>query len=249
MNAVVRDSSGRLITGLTKDDFEIYDQGKKQAISSFHVELAHPPSLPAPEKMEKLPSAPLPPPPPRYLGFYFDDENMSAADIAFATKATEGFILKNMEETDRAGVFTSSTTVTQQFTSNKQEILGTLAKLTSHQRNATFGAGACPRITPYEAMQIAQHFDTHTDVFDMALAQAVQCHCSPPDARTQASCVVEQAGLVQTQAATVVLSFGVEMYAVDSLAVLGDVIRYMGKMPHGRRLLIMTSSGFFLKNR
>jgi hypothetical protein len=47
---------------------------------------------------------------------------------------------------------------------------------------------------------------------------------------------------VQTQSATV-LSLS-EQFAQDSLGVLGDVIRYLGKMP-GKRMLIMTSSGFF----
>ncbi len=96
----------------------------------------------------------------------------------------------------------------------------------------------CPKITPYEAYQIVKFFDTHSDVFDMALAQAVQCNCTPTDT----SCPVEQARLVQTQAATV-LSLS-EQFAQDSLGTLGDVIRYMGRMP-GRRMLIMTSSGFF----
>jgi len=245
LNVVVRDAKGQPIGGLKKEDFEIYDQGKKQNILSFNVELAYPPLMPAPEKMtEAPPPAPPPSAPPRYLAMYFDDENMSTADLVFARKAVEGFIQKHMEETDRAGVFTSSTTETQSFTSNKREILATLAKLVSHQRSATFGATSCPRITPYEAMQIDQSFDAHTDVFDMALAQAVQCNCSTStnDAPAMATCIVEQTGLVRTQAATV-LSLS-EQFAQDSLGVLGDVIRYLGKMP-GRRMLIMTSSGFF----
>ena len=240
MNVVVRDGKGQLVTGLRKEDVEIYDQGKKQNISAFTMELAHPLATKAPEHVEAtaLPPAPPPPAPPRYLGFYFDDENMSTADLTYARKAAEGFVNKNMEETDRAGVFSSSTTVTQQFTSNKQQILDTMVKLVSHQHSATFGATACPKITPYEAYQINKMFDTHSDVFDMALAQAIQCNCLPTDT----SCPVEMAKLVQTQAATV-LSLS-EQFAQDSLGVLGDVIRYMGKMP-GRRMLIMTSSGFF----
>lgn len=240
MTVVVRDNKGQLVTGLKKEDFEIYDQGKKQNISAFTVELAHPPATKVPEHVEAAaaPPAPPPPAPPRYLGFYFDDENMSSSDLVFARKAAEGFVNKNMEETDRAGLFTSSTTVTQQFTSNKQQMLDTLSKLVSHQRSATFGATSCPKITPYEAYQITKFFDTHSDVFDMAVAQAVQCNCTASDA----SCPVEQARLVQTQAATV-LSLS-EQFAQDSLGTLGDVIRYMGRMP-GRRMLIMTSSGFF----
>jgi VWFA-related protein len=241
LTVTVRDANGKLVTGLKQSDFEIWDQGKKQTVSGFNMELAHPPAIKVPEHVETQSAPPAPPPsvPPRFLGFYFDDQNMSAADLVFARKAAEGFVGKNMEETDRAGVFTSSTTVTQQFTSNKQQILDTLAKLVSHQRGSNFGSTSCPRITPYEAMQIVQMFDTHSDAFDLALAQAVQCNCN---SQADANCAVEQSRLVQTQAATV-LSVS-ESFAQESLGVLGDVIRYMGRMP-GRRMLIMCSSGFF----
>ncbi len=243
VTVVVRDADGKLVTGLKQDDFEIYDQGKKQKISAFNMELAHPPATKVPEHVETQvpPPAPPAPTPPRYLGFYFDDVNMSSADMTFARKAAVGFVEKNMAETDRAGVFTSSTTVTQQFTSNKKQILDTLAKLISHQRAGNFGSTSCPRITPYEAYQISKNFDTHTDVFDLAVAQAVQCNCQPPSG----NCMQEQVRLVQTQAATV-LSLA-EQFAQDSLGVLGDVIRYMGRMP-GRRMLIMCSSGFFSRS-
>jgi VWFA-related protein len=242
VSVVARDDKGQPVSGLKKEDFEIYDQGKKQIISSFNVEFAHAPESKTTAQIEAQKSAP-PPVPPRFLAIYFDDVNMSTPDLAFARKAAEGFVRKNMEETDRAGVFTSSTTVTQQFTSSKQEILATLAKLISHQQSATLGATACPRITPYEAFQINQTFDTHTDVFDMAVTEAVQCHCQGAnDGQTRVSCTAEMARLVQTQAATV-LSLS-EQFAQDSLGVLGDIIRYLGKMP-GRRMLIMTSSGFF----
>ena len=243
MSVTVRDGKGQLVSGLRKEDFELYDQGKKQNISAFTTELAHPPATKAPEHVEAaaLPPAPPPLPKPRFLGFYFDDENMSTADLAFTRKAAEGFINKNMEETDRAGIFTSSTTVTQQFTSNKQQILDTLAKVVSHQRSATLRGMSCPNITPYEAYQIVKFFDTHSDVFDMALAQAVQCNCHPAPDRSELP-DGKWRGLVQTQAATV-LSLS-EQFAQDSLGVLGDVIRYMGRMP-GRRMLIMASSGFF----
>src|SRR5579863_10200677 len=122
VTVVVRDANGKLVTGLKQDDFEIYDQGKKQKISAFNMELAHPPATKVPEHVETQAPPPVPPPPtpPRYLGFYFDDVNMSSGDMTFARKAAVGFIEKNMADTDRAGVFTSSTTVTQQFTSNKQ---------------------------------------------------------------------------------------------------------------------------------
>jgi VWFA-related protein len=243
VNVVVRDSKGQLVTGLKKEDFEIYDQGKKQNISQFNVEIAHPPVTRAPEHVEAQTQPPVPPPPPRprFLGFYFDDQNLSASDLTFARKAAVGFVEKHMEPTDRAGVFTSSTTVTQQFTSNKQQILDTITKVVSHQRSSSFGATSCPRITPYEAYQIHESYDQHSDAFDLALAQAIQCNCLSSDP----GCPAQMVKLVQTQAETV-LSLS-EQFAQESLGVLGDVIHYMGRMP-GHRMLIMTSSGFFAKS-
>src|SRR5579863_5432996 len=44
VNVVVRDSHGQAISGLTKEDFAIFDQGKKQKISMFSPELANPPA-------------------------------------------------------------------------------------------------------------------------------------------------------------------------------------------------------------
>jgi VWFA-related protein len=242
MNVVVRDANGRPVSGLNKEDFQIFDQGKRQTISSFNVEYAHAPEVKPSEQIQAQSTA-TPPVPPRYLAMYFDDTNMSTGDLAFARKAAIGFVSKNMDETDRGGVFTSSTTVTQQFTSSKQEIIATLGKLQSHQHSASFGSTVCPKITPYEAFQINATFDSHSDVFDAAVQESVQCHCQGAnDMQTRASCTSEMARMVQTQAATV-LSLS-EQFAQDSLGVLGDVIRYLGKMP-GRRMLIMTSSGFF----
>src|ERR1039458_6593326 len=42
VTVVVRDAKGQPISGLTKDDFQIFDQGKQQKISLFTAELAHP---------------------------------------------------------------------------------------------------------------------------------------------------------------------------------------------------------------
>jgi VWFA-related protein len=234
VNVVVRDAHGKPISGLTKEDFEVYDQGKQQKISLFNAELAHPVVAPAPAVAETA-AAPPPPPPviaPRYLGMYFDDQNMSAGQLVYVRKAAEAFVNKNMEETDRAAVFTSSETVTQQFTSDKRQILNALAKLLSHKHGDT--VPGCPVITPYQAYEIELFFNEHNDATDLAVSEALACHtCTDaPDCLR----------FVETRAATV-LSLN-QSFAQDSLGVLGDIIRYMGKMP-GKRTLIMASAGFF----
>ena len=234
MTVVVRDAHGQPLKGLKKEDFDLYDNGKKQNISYFTVEYAHPPAPPAPVTTAQAPAAPPPPVPPRYIGMYFDDVNMSEPDILYARKAADSFVRNNMEETDRAGVFTSSTTVTQQFTSNKQQLLAAVAKLLSHKKEATIHD--CMNITPYQAYQISQFRFEHNDALDLAIAAAKACQeCDPRDPN---GCT-----LVAENQAAVVLSLS-ENFAQDSLGVLNDVIRYMEKMP-GRRTLIMASGGFF----
>ncbi len=234
LTVVVRDARGQTVGGLKKEDFDLYDNGKKQDISYFSVEYAHPPAPPVPLTTAEAPVPPPLPAAPRYIGMYFDDMNMSEPDIQYSRKAAESFIRNNMEETDRAGVFTSSTTVTQQFTSNKQQLLGAVAKLLSHKKDATLHD--CMNITPYQAYEIHQFRNEHTQAFDLAFAAAIACgECGSKDSQ---GCTLT----VETQA-EVIVSLS-ENFAQDSLGVLNDVIRYMEKMP-GRRTLIMASGGFF----
>jgi len=234
VNVVVRDAKGKTISGLKREDFEVYDQGRQQKISSFTAELAHPPIAPPPVVAEAAAAPPPPPPtvPPRYLGMYFDDVNISSGQLVYVRKAAEAYVNKNMEDTDRAAVFTSSETVTQQFTSNKQQILGALGKLLSHKHGDS--VPGCPVITPYQAYEIGLFFNEHNDATDLAISEAMACHtCTDaPDCMR----------FVETRAATV-RSIN-ENFAQDSLGVLGDIIRYMGRMP-GKRTLIMASGGFF----
>ncbi len=233
VNVVIRDSHGQPISGLTKNDFQIFDQGKEQKITSFTAEVAPSRAAQVPQTSAVAPTAPPPPAAPRYLGLYFDDLNTTAGELLYSRKAAEKYILHNMEESDRAGIFTSSATVTQQFTGNKQLLLDTLSKLLSHKRDPTFHD--CMNITPYQAFQISLLWNTHSEALDLAAAKAGACHeCDlGPDGCFRAA---------ETEAATVLTLS--ENFAQDSLGVLGDVIRYMGKMP-GRRTLIMASSGFF----
>src|SRR5580704_2855956 len=164
VTVVVRDAHGKPVDGLKKEDFEVYDDGKPQAISIFSVETAAPPPpTVVPTVITTAPPpAPPAPPQPRYVGMYFDDNNMKTQDLVFVRKAAESFIRKNIEPYDRVAIFTSSTTVTRSFTSDKQQLFDTLAQLTSHIRTASFGAMACPSIDAYQAFQIEQFQNEHS---------------------------------------------------------------------------------------
>ncbi|HUK30057.1 MAG TPA: VWA domain-containing protein [Candidatus Acidoferrum sp.] len=241
VGVVVRDENGKAVPGLKKSDFQVFDSGKLQTISNFTVEedkpAPPPPPVAVPPSLHAAPAPVVAPPkqPARYVGFYFDDINMKSSDLTYVRKAAQKFVDTSMDESDKVAVFTSSATVSLTFTTDKQKLAAVLEQIRSHSRGTNDGAGSCPHIDPYQAWQINQNGYTHTPALDLAVAQALQCGaCASADP----SCIQ----MVQTQAAMV--NSLADQFALDTLGVLGDVIRYVGKMP-GRRTLVMASSGFF----
>jgi hypothetical protein len=94
------------------------------------------------------------------------------------------------------------------------------------------GSG-CPIMTPYEAYQIGLFSRENNDAVSLAVGENGKHMCC-----SGGGCV--QYAITSAQE---VMSLN-EIYAQDTLGVLGDVIRYMEKMP-GRRSLIMASGGYF----
>jgi VWFA-related protein len=244
---VVRDSNGVVVTGLTKGDFEVYDQNKKRDISFFAVETAQhtnameiaPSSAPGVATPAPAPPATPPDRKPRYVAFYFDDFNMSPGDANASRNAAEKFVREGIDPGDKMGIFTSSTTATQDFTDDKQKLLDALGNIRPHQKKANEGPASCPNLTPYQAYLIMWNYNTHSDAFDLAVQQAILCRaCSPPTSKV--------AGIpcppVVLSAARQTLALS-EQFSDDTLGIISDVIRYLGRMP-GRRMLVLTSSGF-----
>jgi VWFA-related protein len=235
VGVVVRDSQGKPIAGLQKDDFEVYDEGRKQNISLFSIETAprvaekeasaitNAPAAPA--------SAPAPPPvapKPRYVALFFDDLSIPSGDIVPARKAAEQFVREDLEPGDRIGVFTSSTTVTLEFTEDKQKLLATLSQLQTHYKKPSRGS-ACRYMEAYQAYLITKFYDVHTDELELAIAE-----CNSSGIKLDVKEIQHIADMTLSLA---------EQYSQATLGTLGDVIRYLGKMP-GMRMIVLTSSGF-----
>lgn len=226
---VVRDSRGDLVTGLQRSDFSIYDNGKEQIISSFSVE-NHPhlyvgsannsqPELTAPAAASAVKPANT-----RYVAFYFDDTNMPLGDLVSSRDAAKKFVLENLDPADRMAVFTSSTTVSLNFTDNRQALAAALAQIRTHWKRPS---SICPKMRAYEAYLIEQFYDHQTDELAVAAAECPLCkgdtHC-----------------LIGAAEETLSLS---DNFAQDTMGILSDVIRYLGRMP-GHRMLLLASSGF-----
>jgi VWFA-related protein len=226
---VVRDSHGDVVTGLQKSDFSVFDNGKPQIISSFSVEThthlaAQPgnisqPGLAAPAGPSAAAPADI-----RYVAFYFDDTNMPLGDLVSSRDAAKKFVQENLDPADRVGIFTSSTTVSLNFTDNRRALADTLAQIRTHWKRLS---SMCPKMRAYEAYVINQFWNHQTDELAVAAAECPFCggdtHCL-------------------TTAADQTLSLS-DNFAQDTLGILSDVIRYLGRMP-GRRMIMFASSGF-----
>jgi VWFA-related protein len=241
---IVRDAAGVVVKDLTKDDFEVYDRGNQQGISFFSVETA--PNVNKKEAVattapEAVPAPAAPARKTRFIAFYFDDFNMSAGDTNASRGAAEKFIREGLEVGDKAGVFTTSTEVSQEFTDDKQKLLDALEKIRTHQK-VSGGAAHCPNISPYQAFLIDQSLNSYSDALDLGIQQALQCR----------ACTSAQAGGLATPCAPVVNSEAMQTLAVsehfaeETLTIMNEVINYLGKMP-GRRMLVLTSSGFMVQ--
>jgi VWFA-related protein len=239
--AVVLDNHEKPVGNLKKSDFLLFDDGKPQTISTFSVltgsgSPAASVSVPSAAANATPAATPLQP---RYVALFFDDVNMAEANVNkafsnlnFAREAGIKFIRKGLDPGEHVGIFTASGTLSLDFTDDVQKLLDTLAKLRLFPRMPDQGPGACPAETPYQAWAIVNlPHEPAPFPWGVAVGAAEACGCkgglAPGCAEMEAETIVSHA----------------ESFSLDTFASISHVIRYLGQMP-GRRILVMTSSGF-----
>jgi VWFA-related protein len=240
VGVVVRDGKGQIVSGLKADDFTIYEDGGKQAVSGFSVEtrqMSLPSSgtvaEPIAEQANLQAQAPLLP---RYVALYFDDLHTLSGDARHVQLAAENFIRKGLGANDQIALFTASSTTTIDFTSDASKLLDALAKLKSHAR--VFDSGTCPRITPYDAYLIVNHLDP--DAYNTAWAAAKQCNCDD-QGNYGADCYRSQEQIVMSQAQGTWEPM--KGLSENTLETIRGVVNYLAGKP-GMRVLVVASPGF-----
>lgn len=135
VDAVVT-KDGKPVTNLTADDFEIYEDGRKQAITSFayisNVSRANVPSKAEPAPKRDKVTADMPPPPEpvqrdaarRAIAIVVDDLGTSAESMTQIKNRLRKFIAEELQPNDLVAVIRTGTDVgaLQQFT-NDQRVL------------------------------------------------------------------------------------------------------------------------------
>ena len=245
VRAIVRDSNGRPVSGLRKEDFRLFDNGKLQEIDQFAVESSGRTAAIAPQapgnEAEGEAGSERPPAnsiPMNYQALYFDDVQMKFEDIAHARDAGDRYLAATLTPAGRVGIFTSSGQDTLDFTDDRSQLHDTLFKIRPRPIIPS-ESNSCPNISAYQAYLIVEQ----RDPFAMAIAtdEATQCQCQGMSGPALQGCESQAAQMVEGDAMRVMNVW--EAQYTDVLRGLEQVIRRTATLP-GQRSVIFLSPGF-----
>src|SRR5580692_5021261 len=239
---VVRDSKGKAIGTLKKEDFQLFDKGKPQVISKFSIEKADgrtapmavtaEPDLDAPKPVEGLNLAN------QFVAYVFDDMHTNFGDLAIARNAAIKHLGETLKGADRAAVYTTSGQTTIDFTDDRDKLQETMNRIMPRSRLLS-SSTQCPDISPYMADLIQNKND------QMALNAAARemVACGAASGATPAAALASAIQMVPGYATQV--NAVAEADTQVTLAVLKATVQRMAAMP-GQRTVVLISSGFLI---
>jgi VWFA-related protein len=249
---VVRDSNGKAVGTLKKEDFQLFDKGKPQVIARFSVEKAGESVIPTEvaddAALENSAGAAAPKPAgpiARQFNLYlFDDVHTTTADLIQARDAADKHLTETLNATTRAAIFTTSGQGNVDFTDDRVKLHDALVKLMARPTMGPRGSD-CPDLNYYMADLI---YNKHDQTALQAAAQEVLDTCDPPPANTPAAiqAALQMAQNVAQSTASRVVSLG-DRDTRLAFTTLENAIRRLSAVP-GDRALILVSAGFVLND-
>ncbi len=243
VHVTVRDSAGKPVESLHKEDFQLFDNGKLQAINLFGVETAksrkeRAESAAKTQTIEgETPAGGSVSLPERFVALTFDDIHLTMAD-AVSVRVAAGKFVDAMTPGDRVGIFSTSGELTQGFTSDKELLKQKLLALMPRGRlNRT--TLECPNISYYVAEQLEKEglpvtpSEPESTDFQVFLQETAQCLPPGIPPFNTAVSAVER-----------VLTDG-EAENRSTFDQLDQVLRILSAKP-GDRILLLASPGFVL---
>ncbi|HUE20460.1 MAG TPA: VWA domain-containing protein [Bryobacteraceae bacterium] len=239
---VVRDKQGRAVGDLHQEDFQLFDKGKPQTITSFSIEtLASQAAESAKTETAPLPDSEAPATinpadvPKRFVIYFFDDVHISQGDLMQVRTAAERHIDESLAPTDRAAIFTTSGRTTLDFTDDRAKLHATLRRITP-QPIARAMSQLCPDISYYQSDLIMNQNDP--GALNAAVQDAIACMMLDPTDKAS----VQVAQSTSRATASQVLNTG-ESESRVSLQSLREAVRRISAMP-GQRAIVLVSPGF-----
>ena len=220
VDATVLDKDGNIVTGLTADDFEIYENNKKQQITNFSfVELQRDKSSSAAISVKPNKNAATVPPMPttlrreqvrRTVALVVDDLGLSFGSIDAVRSALKKFVDQQMQPGDVVAIIRTSSGVgvLQQFTSDKRVLYAAIKRV----RWSLDGRGG---ISVFQAANPS----------DYGVSGSPAQAGGPIDLHDQFN------------------EFREDVFAVGTLGAINYVVKGMRELP-GRKAVVLFSDGF-----
>ncbi len=244
MRAVVRDSHGRAIGILGKDDFQLYDNGKPQVIKHFVVEQSITPAKieesTTPQPGQTATVVPPPQVPDRFVIYLFDDVHLQSKDLLPARAAAERH-LAALRPTDRAAVFATSGQGNLDFTDDRAKLHEALMRI-QPRPILNLGVAQCPYMTYYMADQIINLHDDQA--LNVAAQDAVNCTGLNVSSQQVGSDIAASQAARQQAASAAQQAYSLgDAESRLVLEALKDTVRRISVTP-GQRTLVLVSPGF-----
>jgi len=229
---VVRDAKGQVIEDLKKEDFEIFDRGKRRPISHFTVQKragvskgtqAAPTAPPAAEGQHIKKAAE------RYIIFLFDDMHLPPGDLSRVRSAAIRMLADSVKSEDAAAVVSTSGEVNSGFTRNRAKLEDAIGNLWLHTLYKH--VRDCPNVSYYEADLILNIGDP--DALAVATTEARMCAGVEAMPKEMARSAAERELALGNQATHA------------TLQAIRAVVRSIGAAP-GQRTVVLISPGFYV---
>src|SRR5713101_3788910 len=200
VRVVVRDASGKVVSGLKKEDFQLFDNRKPQTISSFNVETpeTRTASVVASTAAEGSSSSAdvaggkaivLPQ---RFVSMVFDDVHLSMEDATFVRDSATRFF-GALAASDRVSLNTTSGPFTQEFTDDHDKLGKALFGIVPRPLTGQ-SFHDCPDVSYYQADLIVNRSDVQA--LAVATEEALQCAFNGDTTMTTAAHNLAQAAAI-----------------------------------------------------
>ena len=257
LDVVVTDKEGRQVTDLRPEEFELYEDGKQQPITSFsYVNLQ--PAMMAEAPLKTKPDKTAPPVPPvrlrpeqvrRTVALVVDDLGLSFESMSFVRHALKKFVDEQMQPGDLVAIIRTSAGMgaMQQFTTDKQMLHSVIGRI----RWYPMGRSGISAFAPIEFSMETDEQKEMRRSRGAAGEVTIQERERRLSQRSGASGSMSDpagGGSPNADPAAALESFREQVFSVGTLGALNYIVKGLGELP-GRKSIILFSDGFSLRSR